>query len=221
MFEAVTTLEWIIFIGLIAIFIICSSITVFFVMNRMKWPFLYEVWENVNGKYIVTKRGRCRKISFGDGGEEIFFLKNMKKWRVAYGQRVGKNKVAWAVGDDGYWYNVTFGNLNKRLRELGVEPVDRDMRYAYASVRKGIEHRYNDKTFMEKYGTILSMFMVFLCICAMGVTVYITFDKINKGAAVNADVAKTQKEVMQLSKEVLGQTAQIKNNNLPGGLVPA
>lgn len=208
---ALTGTELIILWIILILFLVTGGIVAFILIHRWKYPFKYICFENIAGVgYVPTRRGRARLISFGDGGEEIFFLKNIKKWRVAYGKRIGKNQIAWAVGDDGYWYNITFGNIDKKLMELGVIPVDKDMRYAYASSRKGIENRYNDKTFMDKYGTIISFFMLFLCIVAMGGFMYFTTGKIVSANAENKQTAEVQKEVMMLAKQVLASIDNIK-----------
>lgn len=200
-------------------FFIIACIVVFIVMSRQRWNFKYVLFENVAGQgYIPTKRGKCRLISFGDGGEEIFLLKKSNKWRVAYGKRIGTNQIAWAVGDDGYWYNISFENLNKKTLEMGVLPVDRDMRYAYASVRKGIDKRYNSQNFMDKYGTLISFGMLFLCIIALGIVMWMTLDKQADVASANAEGMKTSLEVMKLAKDVLGKVDNIKSGGT--GLVP-
>lgn len=201
-------------------FFIVSCIVVFIAMSRMRWNFKYVLFENVAGQgFIPTKRGKCRLISFGDGGEEVFLIQKSNKWRIAYGKRIGKNQVAWAVGDDGYWYNISFENLNKKLLEMGVLPVDRDMRYSYASVRKGIDKRYNTQNFMDKYGTLISFGMLLLCIIALGIVMWMTLDKQADIASGNVEALKVSKEVMELAKQVLSNVDNIKSGG--SGLVPA
>ena len=200
----------IVFLILVFLFLIISGVTIFIIVNRRYWKFKYVILENIGGSgYVITGRGRCRLVNFGDGGEEIFFLKRSKKWRVAYGKRIGKNQVAWAIGQDGYWYNVHFGDLDKRLAELGVNPVDRDMRYAYASVRKGVENRYNQKSFMEKYGTVIAFGMLFLCIIAMAGMIWIGQNGNAKIAAINSKAMETAKEVLDSSNNVVSKLANL------------
>lgn len=204
---------WIIFGIVVFIFFVISGIVLFILLYRRRWNFRYVVLENIAGTgYSITGRGRCRRMAFGDGGEEIFYLQNSKKWRAAYGKRIGKNQVAWCVGEDGYWYNINFGNLDKRLQELGVEPVDKDMRYAYASIRKGIESRYNQKTFMEKYGTIIAFGMLFLCIIAMGGFMWYTGSQATKISNANAQSLVTADKILTHSDELISHL-----NNLQTG----
>lgn len=150
--------EFYLLLGMTFLFLLSGAIVAFVILSKRRWPFKVIVLENISGSgYVPTKNDRARLIKFGDGGEEIFYLKRGKKYRVGYGKRIGKNYIAWAIGEDGYWYNITFGNLDKRLAELGVNPVDRDMRFSNASLRKGIENRYDQKTFFDKYGTAITI----------------------------------------------------------------
>lgn len=213
--------QWIIFGIFFFVFFIVSLVTALIILNRLRWNYKWVLLEEQpNGQTIITKRGRCRQVSFGDGGEEIFYLKNMKKWRVAYGKRIGNRQIAWAVGQDGYWYNVNFSSLDKKLREVGVYPVDRDMRYAYASARKGIDNRYDKKSFMEKYGTVIAFGMLFICILAVGGFAYISYQGQAKIANINNAGMETQKEVMKLSEKVLSQVANIQTGGSGAVTVP-
>lgn len=213
--------QWWVLIILAFVFLISAGVITYIILNRLRWNFKWVLLEEMpNGKSQITKRGRCRLMSFGDHGEEIFFLKGLKKWRVAYGKRIGKNQIAWEVGQDGYWYNIEFSGLDKKLKEVGVYPVDRDMRYSYAAAHKGHLNRYDKKSFMEKYGTVIAFGMLFICILAMGAFAWISFNGQAKVAAINADGLKTQKEVMQLATQVLQAVANIKTGGSGTVTVP-
>lgn len=206
-----STLEWIILAAIFGVFFISATVTVIVLMNRHIWNYKYTLVENIAGSgWIPTKRGRCKLVAFSDGGEEIFFIKGLKKWRVAYGKRIGKNAILWVVGQDGYWYNSTFGDFDIKMRQLGVEPVDKDMRYAYASSRKGIQNRYDKKDFMDKYGTVIAMGIVFLCIVALGIAYYMTASKQAAISSTNLESIKVSKEVMETAKTVLSNIDNIK-----------
>ena len=203
---------WIIFLIVGFLFLIASGVSVGIWTYRLKWNY---TWVLIRDGQIV-QRGRCRMLPFGDGGEEIFFLNKVKKWRVAYGKRIGKNQIAWVEGKDGYWYNVSLGDLDKKLMELGVHPVDRDMRYSYASARKGIENRYNEKNFFDKYGTAITIGMLILAILAFGATCYFIFKQQVAITASNLEAMKIAERVLATSERVL---ANVDNVNGGAGLV--
>lgn len=209
------------FFALVFFFLTVGGLVTFIILSRMRWPFKVVILENLAGQgYTISKRDKARLISFGDGGEEIFVLKKQKKYKIGYGKRIGKNQIAWAIGQDGYWYNFTFGDLDDKLLELGVMPVDRDMRFATASVRKGIENRYNDRSWMDKYGTILYFGLFIITLIIFGVIMYMAFNKQVEIAKTNAEAIKTSKEVMDVAKQVLSNIDTIKSGG-GSGLVTA
>lgn len=203
--------ELVLFFALVIIFVIASAVTIFVIMSRLRWPFRFVVTEDVagSGNQSITKRGRCRLIAFGDGGEEIFYLKGMKKYRIGYGKRIGPKQLLWSVGSDGYWYNSTFGNLDQKLQELGVVPVDRDMRFAMASMRKGIENRYNEKSWMDKYGPLLYFGLFIITLIIFGVIMWFAFDKQSEIAGTNAQTLETTVELQETQNQILSSLDNI------------
>lgn len=192
-------------------FIIVGSVVALVIVYRLRWPMFWEKWEELTpGRSTRTARGRCRLISFGDGGEEIFFLKGINKYRTAYGKRIDKKTVVWEVGEDGYWYNIIPQGLNKKMLEVGIMPVDRDMRLANATIRKGIENRYNEKSFLDKYGVIISFGMLFICILALGGFLWMAMDKQKEISATNLEAVKASKETMDLAQQVLSNIDNLK-----------
>ena len=207
-----TTTEWIIVGVLFGVFFISAIATTIVIFYKRRWNYSFVVLEKSDGKkYSISLRGKCRLVNFGDGGEEIFNLRGLNKWRVAYGKRIAKNQVMWVIGKDGYWYNCDFDDFDDKLLKVGVMPIDRDMRYAYASVRKGIESRYNKQNFMDKYGTLISFGMLFICILAMIGFMWFNFSQQKKIIMANAEATKTSKEVMQLASSVLANIDNIKS----------
>jgi hypothetical protein len=211
-FENIPAWEIILFVGLIVFFFINGIIILTIILWRFKWNFRVVILENIAGQgYIVSGRDRARLISFGDGGEEIFYLRKRKKYRIGYGKRIGNKYIAWAIGQDGYWYNISFGDLDKKLLELGVMPVDRDMRFATASVRKGIENRYNKKSFLEKWGTTIAIGMIIIAIVVQSAGYYINAKKQIELSQASAKSIEASKEVLETVKQVLSSLDTIKS----------
>lgn len=227
-----TLIEWIIVIILFAVFFISAIVTTIVIFYKRRWNFSYVVLEKGDGKkYAISSRGKCRMISFGDGGEEIFYLRNTKKWRVAYGKRIAKNQIMWVIGQDGYWYNADFDDFDRKLMKIGVMPIDRDMRYAYASVRKGIDNRYEKQNFMDKYGTLISFGLFFILVISMIGFQWFNFSQQKKMASTNLEASKVNRETMELASDVLKNIDNIKsggsgavevpNENTPRPVIPA
>ena len=184
---------WVIGIGVFLIFFVIAIVITVYLLSRLKWNYNWVLLrEQPNGISEVVQRGKCRLMAFGDGGEEIFYCKGINKWKVAYGKRISSkfNQVAWAVGQDGYWYNISFGPIDKQLLEVGVYPVDRDMRYAYASARKGLERDYEKKSFMDKYGTLIHLGVLGFLVLGMVAFAFVSWSQFNKYTTTNTESTK-------------------------------
>jgi hypothetical protein len=115
---------------------------------------------------------------------------------------MGSNIYWFAVGQDGYWYNCTLGDLDAKMGMLDIEPVDRDMRYMHVAIRKNIQERYKKQGFMEKYGTMIigAIFLI-----AVLILVWFLVDKISKLASIMIQTMQSNKDTLELVKEVLGR----------------
>jgi hypothetical protein len=218
-FENIPTYQIVLFIVFLVFFLLIGIVLLIWLNYRYKWPYKVTVLENVAGQgFIPSFKDRARLVSFGDGGEEIFFLRKKKKYKIGYGKYIGKRAIAWAIGDDGYWYNVTFGNVNKTLQELGLDPVDRDVRYATASVRKGLDLDYKQKTFFEKWAVPITIGMLIFAMLINGGGMYYVLDKQKETALATATSVETSARVMELAKEVLAQIDVVASGSgLQGG----
>lgn len=209
-----TTLEWIIVISLFAIFFISAIVTTIIIFYRRRWNYTFVVAENTGGSgFTISQRGKMRLVNIGDGGEEIFFLRNIKKYRLAYGKRIANRQVLWTIGKDGYWYNCDFGDFDETFSKMGLIPVEKDVRMGNASMRKMIDKRYDKGNFMEKWGTTIAFGMLFLCIIAMIGFLWINGNQQKTIAGANLESTKTSKEVMALSKEIMTQIQLIKSGS--------
>lgn len=221
MILGMSTIEFIVLATIVFFIVIIGGVVLGRFLYKKRWNYQYVLLENVAGQgYIPTKRGRCRLINFSKSGTEIYYIKNLNKHRAAYGKRIGKNQIAWAVGSDGYWYNVTFGDLDIRLRQLGVEPIDRDMRYAESQIIQGIEKRYDDRTFIDKYGSMIAFGLFILAIVIVFVGTFIIINKFGSFSSELSETVNVMKEVAQLNKDTLSSIDNIQARS-GSGIIPS
>lgn len=195
----------VVFIGLVFLFLLIGGITAFVILRKMRWPFTYVVLEDVAGTgYSIARRGRARIIGFGDGGEEVFLLKDINKYRIGHGKRIGPKQIGWAVGEDGLWYQFSFGDLNKKLMELGVLPTSVNVRFGMSSLRKGIDNRYEQKSWLEKFGPILYFGMFVLILLIFGGIVWFVFSKSVQVSQINAASINASLATQEASQKTLG-----------------
>jgi hypothetical protein len=219
---AFSLFEWIILGALFFIGFASAGTWAFIKIRNLRWNFNYVVWETVNGadKQEPTKRGKCRLISIGDSGEEIFYLQKLKRFKIAYGKRVGKNTIYWAVGDDGLWYNTEVGNFNNNFRSLGLMPVDRDIRYASTSARKLLDKKYNkiEKT-MQTF-MIITFVLLIIGIGISATATYFAFSKQSQISKTNNEGLKIQQENAKLFNEAINKLDIVKNGGTGYVTVP-
>jgi hypothetical protein len=180
---------------------IAGGIIVWLLYDRKVFNKRIIVFENIAGQgYQPILKDRARLVSLGDGGEEVLFLKKKKVYRTAYGRKMGKNTYWFAVGQDGYWYNMVLGDIDAKMGMLDIEPVDRDMRYMHVAIRKNIADRYKKVKFMEKYGTII-MSSFFLLVMIIGI--WFLLDKIGDIASSVGGAVEAAKLVQQETKQII------------------
>lgn len=213
-----TSIELLILGILFFIFFVVSCVVSFVLISRARWKYNVVVMECTKGnKPVITIRDKARLVSIGDGGEEVFYLKRQKKYKAGVGKRIGNNQIAWMIGEDGYWYNIDFSDFNKSLLEVGLRPLDRNVRLSTSAMRKSIEKEFASKNFMDKYGTLIYGGMFFLIILAFGGIMWFAFDKLQEISSSNAQAMETAKEVMELAKQTLSSIDNIKSGG--SGLV--
>lgn len=179
-------------------FITIGGTVTFLILSRYAWPFRVVIAEAIgNQPPKITSRTRAKLVAFGDGGEEVFLIKRPRRLRAGYGKRIGLREILWVIGDDGLWYNTEFTNFNKTLLELGLKPVERDVRLANSSIRKGIDRNYGKISFMDKYGTAIQVGMFLIMVLAFVGFMWFTFDQQKKISATNLETMKISKETIQ------------------------
>lgn len=208
--------EIIVLSAMFFIFLVCGIAVVWWWSNKKKWPFKVNLFQNIAGAgYVPTKKYRARLISSGDDGLEVFYIKGINKIKPAYGKRIGTNTIAWAEGPDGYWYNITFGDLNLALLKLGVVPTDKNIRYGTNSLRKGFAKAYREQSFAEKWGVPLTIGLLILAIIVFGIVMYFLFQKSIEVANVSGQTATTLKETGDILNKVLARLDNIRTGASP------
>lgn len=197
--------QLVIFIALVIIFLIVGGIIAFVLMSKARWPLDYVVLEDVAGLgNCVTRKGKCRIVGFGDGGEEIFLLKHLNKYKIGYGKRIGAKQIGWAVAEDGLWYQFGFASLNKTLREMGITPTSVNVRLGMASVRKGLDKRLEPTDFMQKYGILIGMGLLLLMVIVAGGFAWYSSQQQVKIANLNVQSLKDATASQEATQKTLG-----------------
>lgn len=190
-----------VFVGLILIGVIAT------VLFRMTYNKKIVFFENISGQgYQPTLKTRARTISLGVGGEELFKTFSGGKFLTAYGRKMGKNTYWFAKGEDGYFYNITLGDLDSKRAMLDVEPIDRDVRMFHVALDRLSHQTYGKNSFLEKYGIHLLLF-VFLIVLIFGM--WFIVGKIGEAVAPLSSATTNALEIQKANAEITSKLADI------------
>jgi len=204
---------YVVFVVIIGIILIVGiALLLFYKTFNRKVVF----FENISGLgYQPTMRKRARIIKIGKSGEELLSVIGGETLS-AYGRKMGKNTFWFAKGQDGYWYNFLLGDLDSRKAMLDIEPVDKNVRMFHVAKDRMNRDNYMKKSFMEKYGTTLLMFL-FLVVLVLGM--WFIIGQVGKATSSLSATADTNKEVVQTLNQILQANQNIKNQGSNSGIV--
>jgi hypothetical protein len=174
----------------------------------------------------ITGRDRCRLVSLTDTGEEIYILRNSKKYRVFHGHYIDANgkQIGWCKSArDGYFYNFRLGSLDKKLLEMGIMPTSRTARLEQSAMRDIVKNKFAKEDFMQKWGTTISMGLLVIMIMMMIGGAWWLLDKNAETRGIEKQTAELNKEVVSKLDSILSKTDTLQNTGASGliGLVPA
>lgn len=215
--------QLIIFFIVAFLFLAIGCMIAFRILYLRTWPIrVMIIHRNVRsqGSHIAGW-DRAKLIGFLRTGEEIYYWRKKKKYRIGNEEYVcaTPKMMAWARGRDGYYRNIGFADVDKELRRMGLVPIGMEMRMATGLVDQGLEQRHDARTFLEKWMVPITIGMLILSILANGGMFVWQEKERNKGKASEAQLAQTNKETMQLAKEVLNSIANLRAGGT--GLLPA
>ena len=206
------TAGWTITIIAVMVMFLIGGAVVFWLMYSWRvFKYKIVVFENLGGRgFQPVFRDRARLIKLGDGGEEILFLKKNKIYRTAYGKKMGKNTFWFAIGQDGYWYNIVLGDVDAKMGMLDIEPIDRDMRYAHVAIRKNISDRYKSKKLVTAASIVVGGIIVTVIIMLIGN--WFILSKIGDIMTSSAQTVEAAQKVLDSTQGVIASL-----NNVVGG----
>lgn len=219
-FENVPVWQVVVLGIMLFIFFASGIIITFVILVRQRWKRFALIYEDKSPLGIFLRQiDKARLITLGDDGTEYFVLKKNKKIRAGKGNRVGQNTLAWVIGDDGLWYGVHHPRFDKIRLELGLMPVQKDVRAENVNMRNLFDKKYQSKDFMQKWGTPIAIGLIILAIIISGASNWYNADKQLKIASVNLESTQTNERVLESLNSILTKMDTIQQGG--SGLVPA
>jgi hypothetical protein len=187
-----------------------------------------EVSRMIGGVPMRVATYSAREIAFGMAGDKLWKVapSGMWKFKAIKWLPVGKIQSApklfkYWIRLDGEWINYQDGNLDEVSKVMGVRFVQEDMRLQRLATERLLEQRLMNKSFWEKWGTVVMTLIVFLVVAVCMVVLFYQFGKIVDKIAVNEGY---QLETSKILLRVFGENFITDAQNTTGGgtgLVPA
>lgn len=187
---AITNLVWI-----LLIFVTLAVILTVKFLYRRNWPFEVLIHADLNGSGTnpIIDKDRARFIKIGKNGERIYWLKKNKCPRVAHGKYTGIKKISFTIVNDS-WFNVFYGKIEQKLKQLNLEPLDRNIRLAEQSITELMQNQYKGNKLSK-----IEMFMVGGMILALIISGFILYKNMEINKEVSANNAVAQEKQLELS----------------------
>lgn len=121
--------------------------------NKRIFSKIVTRFEVIGDRYDPTLRDTAKIVKIGKGGFEVLYWRKAKVYRIAFGERIGRNTYYFFVAADGYEYNGVLGKnitIDGRIPIITANPA---MRAQYTSLEKQIDALHGEKVgFWDKYG---------------------------------------------------------------------
>jgi hypothetical protein len=143
----------------------------------------------------------AKEVPFGMAGDKLWKVapNGMLKLKTIKWLPVGRIQTAprefwYYIREDGEWINFQMSDQNKISKEMGVKFVQEDMRLQRLATERLLEQRLLNKTFWEKWGTMVMTMILFLVIAVCMVIMFYQWgkliDKFDFIVKTQADVTK-------------------------------
>ena len=179
-------------------------------ITKKKFNKTIKIFEKIDGRYKPTITDKAMERKMGDGGDTVFYLKKLKKIVPTPSIQTGINTFWFAKREDGELINIGMEDIDLTMREAKVNYLDKETRYARASLQKINKDRYNKETFWAKYGRDI-LTVVFIVIVSV-MLLLIASKMVALIGAVNDGIEKYSMVTEQISK-LLGSIDNICSNS--------
>ena len=174
--DLITALIWIAVILFITVSVVVAWIIRMSMVFKYRIRFFYKL--SGENQYYEGKTYRARKVLLSRAGVPRLWCPGLKEYVSFFGKKMGKNKLYYAEGPDGYLYNIVLGDLDTSNGILDIEPIEKDMRDFYITNWKNILENYNKQSKWPVVLQAVTFIIIALILVGGG---YLLYGKINEG----------------------------------------
>lgn len=180
---------------LLVVFIVigcCVGIILYFYLMKKKYKYKVIVFEKVGKTIEPNIRDTAATIKLNEVGDLIFVLRHSKKKLPMPNTQTGRSTYWFYIRQDGEWINIGIEDIDNVMKEMNVNFLDKEMRYARSALQKNLGDRYQKPSFWKEYGAFI-MYAIFIVI--IGVMVYLSYGKMSDIAGNLAGMTKNLAEL--------------------------
>lgn len=183
----------------------CFALWAWWYITKKRFKYTIRIFEKVDGRYKPTMTDKAMERKIGIGGDTIFYFQKLKKIVPTPNIQTGNNTFWFARREDGEYINIGMEDIDFKLREVGINYLDKETRYARASLQKLNKDRFNKETFWQKYGRdiLTIIFIVVISVMLLLVT--------SKLVELVGSIGNLQKSSSDIAEKVSGLLGSVDN----------
>jgi len=206
----------ILYFGILSIAVLIIVIGIFalwawWYISKKKFNKTIIIWEKVDGKPKIMSRDKAMERKIGSGGDTIFYLQKRKQIVPTPTIQTGDNTYWFAKRtQDGELINIGLEDFDLVFGEAKINFLDKETRYARASLQKLNKDRFNKETFWQKYGRDI-LTIVFIVIVT--VMLLLIASKLVQLTGTISGILESAEKVMDKAAQIMGKLDTICSNS--------
>lgn len=168
---------------IVTLIFILVGVMIYFYYNRRQYKYSIPLYMKIGNVPTRVATYKAKDVPMGRAGDKLWYIKGIKKFIPPATIQSAPREFFFWQREDGEWVNFSIGDLDKDSKRTGVKYVHQDMRLQRLATDKLLEQRLMNKSFLEKYGLILSYVIFFLVITVAMVVIFWQWGKIIEGTA--------------------------------------
>lgn len=191
------------FVGDIIIFLILCIIAgggTYYYLNKRSFNKTIVKFREING---VTRRvgiERAREVVLPNTSVRAFELKSSKFFIPRPSKETSENEFWFFIREDGEWVNVGLGNLNQKLKELGIKYDHTDTRMANAALKKLVDASYKKTNWLKEWAPYIGYAVI---IIMLGISGYLVMGESAKVVGASAGNVEALKDIAITLNDIL------------------
>lgn len=216
-------------IGIAVVVLGLGAFLVYWRIVRKNYWITIEVSRMIGGHPQRVAIYSAKEVPFGMAGDKLWRVTSAGMWKLKTVKwlPVGKLQSAprvWKywIREDGEWINYMDSNIDEVSKQMKVRFVNEDMRLQRLATERLLEQRLLDKTFWERWQTVIMTVILFLVIAVCMILIFFQFSKLlEKFGEITAVQSQTSKVMLKVFGEGYFQSAQNMTTGGVEGLIPA